>query len=125
MHPPLPGALADARGRLTAVAVRPRGGAFPPVSLVGLVSLAYVGPIATAFVYWAVIEVGRYVGAMTISMSLLAVPALGVMISTLAFRETIDISPGLGVALVAVGVVLVTTNNRRSDSAGQPREASN
>lgn len=100
-------------------------GAFPPVSLVGLVSLAYVGPIATAFAYWAVVEVGRYVGVTTISMSLLAVPALGVMISTLAFRETIDISLGLGVALVAVGVVLVTTNNRRRDPAGQPREASN
>lgn len=100
-------------------------GAFPPLSRVGLVSLAYVGPVATAFAYWAVVEVGRHVGATTISMSLLAVPALGVMISTLAFRETIDISLGLGVALVTIGVVLVTTNNRRRDSAGLPREASN
>jgi drug/metabolite transporter (DMT)-like permease len=100
-------------------------GAFPPLSRVGLVSLAYVGPVATAFAYWAVVEVGRHVGATTISMSLLAVPALGVMISTLAFRETIDISLGLGVALVAIGVVLVTTNNPRRDAAGQPREANN
>jgi drug/metabolite transporter (DMT)-like permease len=98
-------------------------GAFPPVSLVGLVSLAYVGPIATAFAYWAVVEVGRYVGATTISMSLLAVPALGVVISTLAFHETVDVPLGLGVALVTIGVVVVTANDRRGASVRRPRDA--
>jgi drug/metabolite transporter (DMT)-like permease len=100
-------------------------GAFPPVSLVGLVSLAYVGPIATAFAYWAVVEVGRYVGATTISMSLLAVQALGVVISTLAFHETVDVSLGLGVAFVTMGVVVVTANDRRGASVRRPRDANN
>jgi drug/metabolite transporter (DMT)-like permease len=100
-------------------------GAFPPLSGVGLVSLAYVGPVATAFAYWAVVEVGRYVGATTISMSLLAVPALGVVISTLAFHETVDVSLGLGVAFVTMGVVVVTANDRRGASVRRPRDANN
>jgi drug/metabolite transporter (DMT)-like permease len=100
-------------------------GAFPPLSGVGLVSLAYVGPVATAFAYWAVVEVGRYVGATTISMSLLAVPALGVVISTLAFHETVDVSLGLGVAFVTLGVVVVTANDRRGASVRRPRDANN
>lgn len=100
-------------------------GAFRPLSLGGVISLAYVGPIATAFAYWAVVEVGRSVGATTIAMSLLAVPALGVTISTLAFHETIDVPLALGVALITIGVVLVTADTRRKDVVGQPREAGN
>ena len=98
-------------------------GAFQPLSLGGAISLAYVGPIATAFAYWAVVEVGRHIGATTISMSLLAVPALGVTISTVAFHESVDFSLGAGVALITIGVVRVTTSHRRGESAGPRRDA--
>ena len=84
-------------------------GALPPLNMRGLASLAYVGPIATAFAYWAVVEVGRYLRATTISMTLLAVPSVGLLISALTFRETLNVSLGLGVALVSAGVLLTTT----------------
>ena len=84
-------------------------GALPPLNMRGLASLAYVGPIATAFAYWAVVEVGRYLRATTISMTLLAVPSVGLLISALTFRESLNVSLGLGVALVSAGVLLTTT----------------
>jgi drug/metabolite transporter (DMT)-like permease len=92
-------------------------GAMPPLSLRGAASLAYVGPIATAFAYWAVVEVGRCVRATTISMTLLAVPCVGLLISALTFHEDVTVSLGLGVALVIAGVVLTTTrrNERQAE----------
>ena len=84
-------------------------GALPPLKMRGFASLAYVGPVATAFAYWAVVEVGRYVRATTISMTLLAVPSVGLLISALTFHETVNVSLGLGVALVSAGVLLTTT----------------
>ena len=84
-------------------------GALPPLNMRGLASLAYVGPIATAFAYWAVVEVGRYLRATTISMTLLAVPSVGLLISAITFHESLNVSLGLGVALVSAGVLLTTT----------------
>src|SRR5262245_7573495 len=74
----------------------------------GLVSLAYVGPLATGFAYWAVVEVGRHLRATTISVTLLAVPSLGLLISAITFHEALNPSLLLGVTLIAAGVVLTT-----------------
>src|SRR5262245_34971071 len=84
-------------------------GASPSLNMRGLASLAYVGPVATAFAYWAMVEVGQYVRATTISMTLLAVPCVGLLISALTFHETINVSLGLGVALVGAGVLATAT----------------
>ena len=84
-------------------------GVLPPMNARGVASLAYVGPIATAFAYWAVVEVGRYVRATTMSVALLAVPSLGLLISALTFHEAVNVSLGLGVVLIAAGVLLTTT----------------
>jgi len=70
----------------------------------GIAVLAYVGPIATAFAYWAVVEAGRYLPARTMSMALLATPSLGTLISTLTLGEPLDISLAAGLLLVAGGV---------------------
>jgi len=78
------------------------------VDVRGAASLAYVGPIATAFAYWAVVEVGRHFRASTMSMALLATPSLGVMISVLAFGEAIGGSLLAGVILIAGGIRLAT-----------------
>ena len=88
-----------------------REGALPSLNVHGLVSLAYVGLVATAFAYWAVVEVGRYVRATTISVTLLAVPCVGLLISALTFHETISISLGVGVTLVGAGVLLTTVES--------------
>ena len=84
-------------------------GTLPPMNVRGVASLAYVGPIATAFAYWSVVEVGRYVRATTMSVALLAVPSLGRLISAVTFHEAVSVSLGLGVALIGAGVLLTTT----------------
>ena len=60
-----------------------------PIAGSGLASLAYVGPVATAFAYWAVVEVGRQICASTMSMALLAAPCLGLLISAVTLGETV------------------------------------
>src|SRR5262249_24963289 len=60
-----------------------REGAPPAIGASGIAVLAYVGPIATAFAYWAIVEVGRHLPARKVSMALLATPSLGTLISTL------------------------------------------
>ena len=88
-------------------------GAPPPVGPSGAVSLAFVGPVATAFAYWAVVEVGRHVRAAVLSMALLAAPALGILISALALGESVGVSLLAGVLLVAAGIRLVTAEPGR------------
>src|SRR5262249_16603562 len=72
----------------------------------GVAALAYVGPVATAFAYWAIVEVGRQLPARKISMALLATPSLGTVISTVTRGEPLDLSLLAGLLLVAGGVWL-------------------
>lgn len=81
---------------------------WPVLNMRGFAALAYVGPVATAFAYWAMVEIGRDIRATTISVTLLAVPAVGLLISAVTFHETVSVSLGLGVALISVGVLLTT-----------------
>ena len=81
-------------------------GALPPLTMRAFASLAYVGPIATAFAYWAVVEIGRHVRATTMSVTLQAVPSVGLLISALIFHEAVDALLGLGVVLIGAGVLL-------------------
>ena len=83
-------------------------GAPPPIGASAAATLAYVGPIATAFAYWAVVETGRHFRATTMSMALLAVPAIGIVISGLALGERMDRSLFTGVVLIAIGIRLAT-----------------
>ena len=80
----------------------------PPIGASSVASLAYVGPVATAFAYWAVVEAGRHVRASTISMALLATPSLGILISTLTIGEPVGASLVAGVVLIGTGIRLAT-----------------
>lgn len=75
-------------------------------TLVGVATLVYVAPVATAFAYWAVVEVGRHFAASTMSMALLATPSVGLLISALVLTEPINASLLAGVALTATGIHL-------------------
>lgn len=77
----------------------------------GIASVAYVGPMATAFAYWAVVEAGRHFRASTISMALLATPPLGLLISAVTLHETVSVSLAAGIVLVAAGIRLTTTGS--------------
>jgi len=81
-------------------------GGLPPINAKGFFTLAYVSPVATAFAYWAVVEAGRRFPASTISIALLATPAVGLTISALTFGETIDASLAIGSVFTAVGIRL-------------------
>ena len=84
-------------------------GAPPALTSTGLASLAYVGPVATAFAYWAAVEAGRRFKAGTMSMALLATPGLGILISALTLGEAIDVSLVTGFALTVTGIHLATS----------------
>jgi len=83
-------------------------GAWPHIPMRAMAALSYVGPIATAFAYWAAIEVGRVVRATTMSMVLLAVPGLGLLLSAIALRESLNLSLELGIVLIGAGIWVVT-----------------
>lgn len=85
-----------------------------PVAPAGAASLAFVGPVATAFAYWAVVETGRHFRAAVLSMALLFVPILGILISTLTLDESFGASLIAGLLLIATGIRLVTLRRRPS-----------
>ncbi|HEY7239254.1 MAG TPA: DMT family transporter [Burkholderiales bacterium] len=95
---------------LLAIAIE---GAPRPIRISGVASLAYVGPVATAFAYWAVVEAGRHVRASTMSVALLATPSLGILISAFALHEAVEASLLAGVVLIGVGIRLVTNAPER------------
>jgi drug/metabolite transporter (DMT)-like permease len=83
-------------------------GAPPPIDFGGAASLAFVGLVATAFAYWAVVEAGRHFPASTLSMALLATPGLGILISAVTLGEAVGPSLLAGGALIGAGIVLAT-----------------
>lgn len=95
-------------------------GSAPSIGASGVASLAYVGPIATAFAYWAVVEAGRHFHAATISMALLATPSLGILISALTLGEAVDASLMTGVILIGAGIRLATGTSDRKTGAIPP-----
>jgi O-acetylserine/cysteine efflux transporter len=96
-------------------------GPLPRIDASGAASLAYVGPVATAFAYWAVVEAGRHVRASSMSMALLATPSLGILISALTLNEGIDRSLVAGVILIGVGIALAATSSMRRVATSRAR----
>lgn len=93
-----------------------REGGPPRFDASSVLALAYVGPVATAFAYWGVVEAGRRFPASTISMALLATPALGILISALVLHEAIGASLLVGLALIGAGIRIATRAPSRGDS---------
>jgi hypothetical protein len=67
-----------------------------------------VGPVATAFAYWAVVDSARHYRAAVLSMALLAAPVLGILISALALAEAVGASLIAGAVLIAGGIRLAS-----------------
>jgi drug/metabolite transporter (DMT)-like permease len=100
-----------------------REGAPPSFGVKSLLSLAYVAPVATAFAYWGVVEAGRRFPASTLSMALLASPALGILISALVLEEAVGASLLGGLTLIGAGIVIATRAHApaRSVETRKPR----
>src|SRR5262249_48098205 len=80
--------------------------------------LAYNGPIATAFAFWAATSISRPRPAVTSSLSFLAVPAMGIAVSAAALGEVPDASLLGGFALILGGVGLVSLSDLRAAAPG-------
>jgi drug/metabolite transporter (DMT)-like permease len=89
----------------------------PRIGLSGAASLAYVGPVATAFAYWAVVESGRHFRAASMSMALLAAPGIGILISALVLHEHVGAPLIAGVFLIGAGIRLATKTTEASAPA--------
>lgn len=75
--------------------------------------LAYNGPLATAFCYWAAVTVARDLPSITSSLGFLGVPVFGVLVSTLWLGEPLSVSLLAGLAGIVGGLVLVNLADQR------------
>jgi drug/metabolite transporter (DMT)-like permease len=69
--------------------------------------VVYNGALATALCYWATVTVTRALPAVTTSLSLLCVPVVGLLSSTLSLGEPLGLPLLAGCGLILGGVALV------------------
>ena len=69
--------------------------------------VAYNGPLATAFAYWAAVSVNRMLPAVTVSLAFLCVPVVGLLAAALTFGEPLSATNLGGLALILAGVGVV------------------
>ncbi len=75
--------------------------------------LAYNGPVASAFCFWAYITVMRGLPVVSTSVGSLGVPVSGVFFSALLLDEPLSISRISGLALILAGVAAVSFSDFR------------
>lgn len=76
-----------------------------------VVIMAYNGPIASAFCFWAYVSVSRSLPAMSTSLGSLGVPVLGVLSSAIILGEAVTPTILLGLILISAGVLAITVGN--------------
>jgi drug/metabolite transporter (DMT)-like permease len=82
--------------------------------------ILYNGPLATAFCFWASTSISRALPAITSSLSFLAVPAMGIALSTLTLGEPLTLTLLGGFGLILAGVALVNLADRRRSRQTSP-----
>jgi len=82
----------------------------PPIRLsTGAVILAlYSGPLVTAFPFWAAVTIARILPAVTVSMTLLLVPVIGLLSSVLFLHEPLSTTSAAGLLLIVSGVAAIS-----------------
>ena len=78
-----------------------------------LAVLAFNGPIATAFAVWAWVSLSRGLPAIVSSMGSLGVPVAGAIFSILLLGEKITLENAAGLALLTLGLALVSLEAAR------------
>lgn len=73
-----------------------------------LAEMSYLGPVATAFAYWGMIEISRQLPPIKTSIILLAVPVIGFVSSALILHEQITINLIIAFILILIGLICVT-----------------
>ena len=118
-----PWALLLAGVLVTPLALIFEGDAKPDWSPELIYALAYNGPIATAFAFWAATSISRALPVVTSSLSFLAVPAMGILLSLLSLGEVPDLSLLGGFGLILGGVLLVNLADWRALRSSPPRSS--
>lgn len=69
-------------------------------------AMAYIGPLATAFAFWALVAGGRLVPANVMSVAMLAAPMIGLILSISFMGEAVTLPLIIGVVMIAVSLLL-------------------
>jgi drug/metabolite transporter (DMT)-like permease len=80
----------------------------PSLSVHTLEIAFYIGPVITAFAYWASITVTRSLPAVTTSLAYLLVPIIGVLSAALITAESVPFSTIAGLILILSGIAINT-----------------
>lgn len=73
-----------------------------------LAIMAYNGPIASAFCFWAFVSVSRSLPAMSTALGSLGVPVVGIVSASAILGEGFGGAKLLGLALISLGVIAVS-----------------
>lgn len=82
--------------------------------------LAYNGPIASGFCFWAYLTVSSSLPAMNTAIGSLGIPVIGVVSSALILGESLTLSVILGLVLILLGVLVVSLNDLRRSKPSNP-----
>jgi drug/metabolite transporter (DMT)-like permease len=75
--------------------------------------LAYNGPVATAFCYWAAVTVSRGLPSIHTTIGFLGVPAVGVLSAALTIGEAVPLDLVLGGLLILAGLTAMALGENR------------
>ena len=82
--------------------------------------LLYNGPLATAFAFWGLITLTQALPAITTSLATLAVPVLGTLVAAIFLGESITSTNIGGLALILLGVAVVSLADRYRAKRSNP-----
>ena len=71
--------------------------------------MMYVGVIATAFAFWGATEISKRLSVVTSSVTMLAVPFIGLISSMIILNEHINVLTGIAVCLLLLGLIFIAS----------------
>ncbi len=77
--------------------------------------MAYNGPVASAFCFWAYVTVARRLPAITTALASLGVPVIGVLSSAIALGEPLSVTRVGGLLLITASVALLSLPRRTAN----------
>lgn len=80
----------------------------------------YIGPVITAFPFWASMTVARALPALTTSLGLLLTPVVGVLSAVIVLGETVTLPVFAGLVLILAGVATLTRPASVAAPKGDP-----
>ena len=86
-------------------------------------AVLYSGPLATAFAFWASQMIVRTLGPQTTGIGYLGAPVVGVIAGIIILGETITVLDMAGVAVTALGIIVVLVARRPRAGGSLPEAA--